>query len=352
MSETDNVILDTATRIFADLSTQEVINAAEKGTWPAALWQAIEESGLQLTWVPEASGGAGAGLLDGFAVLKAAGAAALPVPLAETLLAGWLLGRVGLEVPSGPLTVARGRHRLTNGLVSGAAVAVPHARHAEQILVLAAGDDGLHVACLPRAACTLHEDRSLAGEPWDRVEFSAVRPTLCAPAADIDERALEAMGALIRVTQAAGALATALELSIQYAGERVQFGRAIGKFQAIQNMIADFAGEVAAVNAAADAAAEAVAAAGGAIDEDAWVEIATAKVRLGQAASNGPAVAHQVHGAMGFTYEHRLHHFTRRAWAWRDEFGTETRWARALGDVVLSWGPDQLWPRITAVTDK
>ena len=352
MSETDNVILDTATRIFADLSTQEVINAAEKGTWPAALWEAIEQSGLHLTWVPENCGGAGAELLDGFAVLKAAGAAALPVPLAETLLAGWLLGRVGLEVPEGPLTVARGRHRLADGRVSGAAVAVPHARNAAQILVLAESESGLHVACLPRAACTLREDRNLAGEPWDSVEFNAVQPTLCAPAADVDERALDAMGALIRVTQAAGALATALELSIQYAGERVQFGRAIGKFQAIQNMIADFAGEAAAVNAAADAAAEAVAAAGGGIDADAWVEIATAKVRLGQAASNGPAVAHQVHGAMGFTYEHRLHHFTRRAWAWRDEFGTETRWARALGDVVLSWGPDQLWPRITAVTDK
>lgn len=352
MSETDNVILDTATRIFADLSTQEVINAAEKGTWPTALWQAIEESGLHLTWVPESCGGAGADLLDGFAVLKAAGAAALPVPLAETLFAGWLLGRVGLEVPAGPLTVARGRHRLADGRVSGAAIAVPHARNAAQILVLAEAENGLHVACLPRAACTLREDRNLAGEPWDSVEFNAVEPTLCAPAAAIDERALDAMGALIRVTQAAGALATALELSIQYAGERVQFGRPIGKFQAIQNMIADFAGEVAAINAAADAAAEAVAAAGGAIDDDAWVEIATAKVRLGQAASNGPAVAHQVHGAMGFTYEHRLHHFTRRAWAWRDEFGTETRWARALGDAVLSWGPDQLWPRITAVTDR
>lgn len=352
MSETDNVILDTATRIFADLSTQEVINAAEKGVWPTALWQAIEESGLHLTWVPEASGGAGADLLDGFAVLKAAGAAALPVPLAETLLAGWLLGRAGLEVPEGPLTVARGRHRLADGRVSGAAVAVPHARHAVQILVLAEAENGLHVACLPRAACILREDRNLAGEPWDSVEFNAVKPTLCAPAGDVDECALEAMGALIRVTQAAGALATALELAIQYAGERVQFGRAIGKFQAIQNMIADFAGEVAAVNAAADAAAEAVAAAGGAIDAEAWVEIATAKVRLGQAASNGPAVAHQVHGAMGFTYEHRLHHFTRRTWAWRDEFGTETRWARALGDAVLNWGPDQLWPKITAVTDR
>ncbi len=352
MSETDNVILDTATRIFADLSTQEVVNAAEKGEWPAALWQAIEESGLHLTWVPEASGGVGADLFDGFAVLKAAGAAGLPVPLAETLLAGWLLGRAGLEVPSGPLTVARGRHQLAAGLVSGTALAVPHARNAELIVVLVEENGALYVAALARGDCTLREGQSLAGEPWDAVAFSGVRPVLRAPLPDFEVDHLDAMGALIRVTQAAGALETALELSIQYAGERVQFGRPIGKFQAVQHMIADFAGEVAALSAAASAGAEAVAATDGHIDADAWVEIAAAKTRLGRAASNGPAVAHQVHGAMGFTYEHRLHQFTRRAWAWRDEFGTETRWARRLGDVVLGWGPEQLWPQITAVTDK
>lgn len=357
MSETDShtldtVILDTAARLFADLSTSETINAAEKGEWPGALWQAIEASGLHLTWVPEACGGAGAGMLDGFAVLKAAGAAALPVPLAETLLAGWLLAQAGLEVPEGPLTIARGEHRIDNGAVTGVALAVPHARSARQIVALARDGARVLVVAVPVSACVLTPDRNLAGEPWDTVDFNGAVATLSAAApVGLDAGSIDAMGALVRVNQAAGALGTALELAIQYAGEREQFGRPIGKFQAIQHMIADLAGEAAAVNAAADAAAEAVAATG-TVDTDAWVEIATAKVRLGQAASIGPAIAHQVHGAMGFTYEHRLHHFTRRAWAWRDEFGNETVWARRLGDAVLGWGADQLWPSITAVTDK
>jgi alkylation response protein AidB-like acyl-CoA dehydrogenase len=158
------------------------------------------------------------------------------------------------------------------------------------------------------------------------------------------------MGALIRCVQAAGALSTALELTIEYSMERVQFGRAIGKFQALQHSIAAFAGEVAAINAAADAAAEVVARAPS-IDHEAWIEIATAKTRLEEAVNNGAAVAHQVHGAMGFTYEHRLHHLTRRLWSWRDEFGSDVIWARRLGEEVLSWGADELWPRITAVTD-
>src|SRR5258708_959190 len=85
---TDSIIVDTATRIFADLCEPRTINAAEEGTWPQALWDALEESGLTLTWVPDTLGGAGADIIDGFAVLRAAGRAAAPVPLAETLLAG------------------------------------------------------------------------------------------------------------------------------------------------------------------------------------------------------------------------------------------------------------------------
>ena len=80
----DNIIVDTATRIFADLCEPQTVNAAEEGHWPAELWNALEESGLTLTWVPENLGGAGAEMLDGFAVLRAAGRFAAPVPLAFT----------------------------------------------------------------------------------------------------------------------------------------------------------------------------------------------------------------------------------------------------------------------------
>src|ERR1700731_4043538 len=103
---TDSIIVDTATRIFADLCEPKTINAAEEGQWPAALWNALEESGLTLTWVPDTLGGAGAEIIDGFAVLRVAGRAAAPVPLAETLLAGWLLAQAGIEAPPGPMTLA------------------------------------------------------------------------------------------------------------------------------------------------------------------------------------------------------------------------------------------------------
>ena len=72
-----------------------------------------------------------------------------------------------------------------------------------------------------------------------------------------------------------------------------------------------------------------------------------AKLRVGEAAGTGAAIAHQVHGAMGFTYEHSLHHATRRLWAWREEFGNETHWATQLGHMVAERGADELWPFIT-----
>ena len=95
----DNFVAETAARIFADLADPQDINKARDDGWKAALWQALADNGLTLAWVPEESGGAGAELADGFAVLGVAGRYAVGVPLAETLLAGWLLSRAGLKSP-------------------------------------------------------------------------------------------------------------------------------------------------------------------------------------------------------------------------------------------------------------
>ena len=76
---------------------------------------------------------------------------------------------------------------------------------------------------------------------------------------------------------------------------------------------------------------------------------AAAKVRAGTAVEVVARLAHQVHGAIGFTQEHKLHHLTRRLWSWRDEAGSELAWSRVLGAGVLADGPDALWPALTRV---
>jgi acyl-CoA dehydrogenase len=339
----DNIIVDTATRIFQDLCPPATINDVETGVWPKPLWDALEESGLPLAWVPEELGGAGAAMADGFAVLRAAGRFAVPAPLAETLMAGWLLARAGIAVPAGPMTIAPvhadGHIVLgADAALGGRARGLPFARNAAHIAVLADRGGEAVVALVAAAGLPIVHDRSLAGEPRDTVSFDRVSPLAVKPAA-VDQDMVQRLGAAVRLQQIAGALEKILEQSVQWALDRSQFGRPIAKFQAVQHNLATLAGEVAAAGAAADLAAEACASA-----EPGIAEIAIAKVRGGEAAGTGAAIAHQVHGAMGFTYEHTLHHATRRLWSWREEFGNETVWATRLGRMVAAQGADRLWP--------
>ena len=348
---TDNIIVDTATRIFADLCEPATVNAAEEGQWPKPLWDALEESGLTLTWVPDTLGGAGAEVIDGFAVLRAAGRANAPVPLAETLMAGWLLAQAGLEAPSGPMTIApvyEDGHieLLSDRMLRGSARHVPFARHAEHIAVLAFQEGSPVIALVPASGCTIAQGTSLAGEPRDAVSFDGASAAAVAPVSGLDTLGLVQLGAAVRAQQMAGALEHILDQSVQWSLDRVQFGRPIAKFQAVQHNLAMLAGEVAAAGAAADGAAEAIVR-HGVGNEATAAEVAIAKYRVGEAAGTGAAIAHQVHGAMGFTYEHSLHHATRRLWAWREEFGNETHWATQLGHMVAARGADALWPFIT-----
>ena len=156
---------------------------------------------------------------------------------------------------------------------------------------------------------------------------------------------LRARFALARAVQLAAALEQVLAWTVQYAGERQQFGRPLGKFQAIQMELAEMAGEVTAVTALTDAAVQAVERG----SADLVLARAAAKVRAGAAVEVVARLAHQVHGAIGFTQEHKLHHLTRRLWAWRDEAGSELAWARVLAAGLLADGPDGLWPALTRV---
>lgn len=352
MTAEDNLIVDAAARIFQDLIEPGLINDAEAGSWPATLWETLEESGLTLAWGDETLGGAGVEMLDAFALLKAAGRYSVPVPMAETMMASWLLGHGRIELPMGPMTVApvQAEARLAlgpDGTLAGTSRFVPFARNADHIAVVARRGDAPVVALVKRTDCALVENASLAGEPMDDVAFDGVTPVAVADAPEgLDEAALGALGATVRAMQMAGGLEKILDQSVQYSLERSQFGRPIAKFQAIQHGLAQLAGEAAAAGAAADAAAEAIAATNG-LGDGALAEVAAAKTRVGEAATTGAAIAHQTHGAMGFTYEHSLHHATRRLWAWRDEFGNESYWAIQLGRMVAARGADGLWPFVT-----
>jgi len=353
MSIEDDIVVATAERIFTDLADpQEIIHAKDQA-WKETLWQALAEAGLPLSWVPEEHGGVGADLMIGFGVLRAAGRWAVAVPLAETMLAGWLLSQAGLAAPQGRMTAAPSSPRDqvllgTDGVLTGCARKVPFAQSTGHIAVLVSGNCGWMVALVAAAQCAIVAGQNLAGDSADFVDFSGVRPVCVAPAPKgFDLGSLLLMGSVLRAQQISGALETMLEMSVRYATERVAFERTISKYQAVQHNLARLGGEVAAAVSAATSAADALAAQGEQRNAI-FLEAASAKIRCGEAAEEGSAIAHQIHGAIGFTSEHVLHRMTLRALAWRDDFGVESYWAAELGKLVGHLGADELWPLVAS----
>ena len=353
MAEVGNIVAETAERIFSDLADAQTVNRDKKGGWKTPLWRALTEAGLPLAWVPEDCGGSGASLAEGFGVLSAAGRFALAVPLAETMLAGWLLSRAKIASPDGAMTVAPAgpRDRITvgaDGSLSGRARGVPFAGDALHIAVLAQGSGGLSIALVDAAACRIEPGLNLGGDGSDTVTFGSVTPIAIKPAPrGFDQTSLLLMGAVARSLQIAGALESMLDISVRYSNERVAFEKKISKFQAVQHNLARLAGESAAAIAAATSAADTFAS-GAASDDAAFLEAASAKIRCSEAAEKGAAIAHQVHGAIGFTIEHILHRYSLRALAWRDDFGSESYWAVELGNRVAARGADELWPLVAS----
>lgn len=348
MSDERALLAGTVDRLLADLVGKDLQESAEQGRWPEALWRALEDSGLTLPLVDEARGGGGGSWEDAHVIVRAAGYHAAPVPLAETIVAGALLARAGLEVPPGPLTLGTSERlqvrRTGQGWrAAGAVPRVPWGRAARHLVVVVpdAADRAL-VASIDLAGARCHPDTNLALEPRDTLVLDAA-PAEAAVAPDLDGEAVAVLGAIARSAQMAGALAAILAQATRYAGERRQFGRPIGAFQAIQHQLAVLAGQAAAADVAAAAAFRAATR-----SPLPRVEAAIAKIRAGEAAGVGAAVAHQVHGAIGFTYEHSLHFLTRRLWSWRAEFGGESHWAARLGAMVCARGADRLWADLTA----
>ena len=353
MTEVENIVAETAERIFADLADAQTINHDKTGRWKAPLWQALSEAGLPLSWVPEQCGGSGASLAEGFSVLSAAGRFAIAVPLAETMLAGWLLSQAGIASPEGEMTVAPAgpKDRITlgaDGTLSGRARGIAFARDARHIAVLARRGDGFSIALVEASACRIEAGLNLGGDGSDMVTFDHVAPTAIAPAPKgFDQTSLLLMGAVARSLQIAGALEQMLDISVRYSNERVAFEKKISKFQAVQHNLARLAGESAAALAAATSAADTFANSAPS-DDAAFLEAASAKIRCSEAAEKGAAIAHQVFGAIGFTIEHILHRYSLRALAWRDDFGSESYWAVELGRRVAARGADELWPLVAS----
>ncbi|MDB5489329.1 MAG: hypothetical protein JWQ58_3044 [Reyranella sp.] len=342
--ETRDMLLETASRFFAERSGKDVVNGVEKGVWPADLWKEIEEMGLPLIAVPEEQEGVGGTLADLMAMLRVAGEHAVPVPVAETALANLLIAAAGGKPATGPSTLALGELSLQGGRVSGKVARVPFAGVAERFVSIVTAGGKATLVVVPRDAVKIDDTPSHAGEPYGTVSFDGATPEFSAASAVSADRALE-LAALARAMQMAGAADKVLVTATEYCKQRVQFGRPISTFQAIQHMLAELASYVAATIASAEAASR-DADEGGLVDGGSF-SIAAAKSQCSDFAHRIAAISHQSMGAMGFTHEHILHHYTRRLWVWRRDFGSESFWGEKIGQSFAKAGKDALWPALT-----
>jgi acyl-CoA dehydrogenase len=367
--------------LLAEHCTPARVAAAAAGSgrdagpgWDAGLWRALEETGLTLAGTPEEAGGSGGDLSAAAAIVAAAGAAAAPVPLAETLAAGMLLARAGVAIPAGPLTVAVAWGRRP-GPGSGVSLRrVPYGRLATTVAAGSRGAggpggadgpgrDGDWLAVIapagrgrtgPGGTGRGGTGRNLAGEPRDEVRLGADVDVREAPAgtADYARRLLR----LLRSLLIAGAAQRALELTVTYVKEREQFGRPLAKFPTVQAELARMAGEVALIGAATQAA---VAAESAPFAGEAVPAVVAAKAQASSGAGVVAAIAHQLHGAIGTTEEHRLRLTTTRLWSWRDEDGSEAECFAELGHAALGaaaedgagTGAGGLWPWLSGDPD-
>lgn len=329
------LVEDTARRIITDGLTSAVIEAAEHGTWAGAIWDQLETQGL-LQPSTIAAGDAAEGLEIEAAVLRATATTALPLPVAETALAGWFLKQHGIEVPSGVLSVASFANSenlsFEGGRVSGKLERVPWGGRAGGVVATAGGK----LVLLDPRSGSVTPGMNMANEPRDTLSFSGAAPLAIGNTAD--QEGTLARCAAVRALQLSEAAARVLEISVEYAGQRKQFGKPIGGFQAIQHQLAAAAGEVASARVAAQQAYLALAA-----GKNMVFACAIAKARANEAAGNVARIGHQVHGAIGFTQEYQLHRFTRRIQSWRGEFGASAFWNRRLGELVLAEPNRSLW---------
>lgn len=348
------IIVAQIDRLLEQQVTKEILTAADRGDWPAALWDAMSEAGLPHAMITDAAGGLGLVAADAMGLMRRMGYHALPLPVAETMVANYLFAEAKGTPLDGPvsfapvraddaITIAFGRGGPT---LSGVARHVPWGSVVHDLVVFAR--DGSGKGYLARVARDMvsfdRQRRNVAYEPRDDLRLEGVRLPLEAVVeapAFLQTDGLLPYVAAIRVQQMVGGMERALDHALTYANERVQFGRPIAKFQAIQHMLATAAGHFAAASATADAMAEAPRFA------DDLFRVAIAKSRCGEAAGHVAAACHQVHGAMGFTHEHALHFTTRRLWSWRDEGGAESYWQEWIGRKVCALDGDALWPAIT-----
>jgi acyl-CoA dehydrogenase len=330
----NDLFSDALRQLLDDQCTPAVVRQIEASGDGAALWAHLDSSGFADALVAEAQGGAGLSLREAQGVMALCGRYTVPVPLAETMMARSVLAQAGLsEAAKGSTTLAQGRLAEDGSLVCAN---VQLGRVADAVLV----SDAQHTWWLS----TQHAQSSAASFVLDAdLRWSAQH--VAAGVKLPKHQDVRLLLGCVNAAQLSGALLAVFNNTLQYANDRVQFGKAIGKFQAIQHQLSVMAEH----SFAAHMAAQLGCASDTALPDP--VRVAVAKARTSEAALEVASLSHSIHGAIGFTHEFDLQLFTRRLHAWRQSGGAESYWHTVLGNELVDNRSGLVLDLIRSATD-
>lgn len=343
--------------------------AIESGQWSEGQWRCFQQLGaMQLLCAgadEDESGNEqeGTGLEDYMIVAATLGEVNAAFAGIEAIVAGWILNCIDIDpstvekIMAGTTTiaVASGASRATSTGVDN----VPWGRFAETIICVQPGPAGNRSTTAATADTSqsqttvtvlssgnafrtseIKSSENIAGEARDSIKLASQPVQHVCP---LPFNQLVALLALGKAAQMVGAMQQIVRLSADFVSQREQFGRSLSRFQAIQHSLASMYAETVAASVATRAALR------GRVEDLSLFDASAAIVRTRESATKVAAVAHQVHGAMGFTDEYALANYSRRLWAWRDEYDSERHWQQLLGKMVLQ-SEESLLTQLTAAS--
>ncbi len=329
----DHLFVDAVRALLTDHCTPAVVRAIEAGQPHAHVWQELDNSGFADALMPESAGGAGLVLSDVYPVLELCGAFAVPLPLGETMLARGLMAQAGVSAPAGSVVFGTGQHAADGRL---RCAQVRSGAKADWVLVSSADTCRLLPASAAQVQVTgfcLDAQLSWPQSVWDSAQT--------VPGA----HDLVTLQAALYAAQLAGALMAVFSRTLQYANDRQQFGKPIGKFQAIQHHLSLMSEHAFAARMAAQLG---LCTPGLVLDR---LRVAMAKARTSEAALEVAGLSHSIHGAIGFTLDFDLQLWTRRLHAWRQAAGSESYWHDVLGQALLDSSEPWSLELVRSLTD-
>ncbi|MBV7486261.1 acyl-CoA dehydrogenase family protein [Bordetella sp. BOR01] len=321
---TDSVadtLYESIARPLAELCPAATVRNIEDRQAHADAWHAIDALGYTDALIPDGGGGAGLVLPEVFGLLFAAGEAGLPFPFGDTIAARALLARAGHSGNGACIAIAKSIPAAGDGI---ACAEVPGAWLVDAFLV--EHDDTWLLMPAAQARITAGTYRRSSGSPsWPTREAATARLAL-------EHAGAAAWTNALRSAEMAGTMQAVLRQTIAYAQERSQFGKPLGRFQAVQQDISVLAEQVASVAMAARLGCAATA------HQPDPTRAAMARLRACEAVPTVCAIAHAVHGAIGVTDELTLGLRTARLREWRATGASEQQCAATIGAHVLA-GP-------------